>query len=102
MESNSRKKKKESAATPEVAETEKRKPAKTLRQDDCSASIWAREYPVQGKPTIFYSVNFERSYKDRDGSWRYSRSFSQDDLGKIVALCQQAEAAITELRDAAQ
>src|SRR6266567_7334580 len=95
-------KKKESAAAPEAAETAKRTPAKSLRVDDCSASIWAREYPVQGKPTTFYSVTFERSYKDRNGSWSYTKSFSQDDLGKLIALCQQAEAAIAELRDAAQ
>lgn len=98
----SSRKKKESAATPEVAEpAEKRMPVKSLRQDDCSASIWAREYPVQGKPTVFYSVTLERSYKDRNGSWRYTKSFSPDDLGKIVALCQQAEAALSELREEA-
>lgn len=93
---------KESAAAPEAAESAKRAPAKTLRQDDCSASIWTREYPVQGKPTTFYSVTFERSYKDRKGSWSYTKSFAPEDLGKLAALCQQAEEAIAELREAAQ
>ena len=95
-------KKKDSAAATDAAEPAKRTPAKTIRQDDCSVSIWAREYPVQGKPTTFYSVTFERSYKDRNGSWSYTKSFGPDDLGKIVSLCQEAEKAIAELRQAAQ
>ena len=84
----------EAAASPET----KRKPATTLRADDCSASIWTREFVVQGKPRMFYSVTLERSYKDRDGAWRYTRSFDQNSLGKIVSLCQQASETINGLQ----
>ena len=48
---------------------------------------------------MFFSVTLERSYKDRDGSWKYTKSFSAEDLGKIVSLCKQAETAIGELRE---
>jgi hypothetical protein len=75
----------------------KRRPLRTIRVDDCSASIWAREYVVQGQPKLFYTVMLERSYKDRDGLWKYSRSFDPESLGKIVALCQQASEVIHEL-----
>lgn len=82
----------------------KRKPVAVLRADDCSASIWVREYPVQGKPKKFYSLTLERSYKDRDGAWKYTKSFDYDSLGKLVSLCQQAQEAISKLmqQDAAQ
>ncbi len=90
---------KETAASPEA----KRKPVATLRVSDCSASIWAREHVVQGTPKTFYSVTLERSYKDRDGSWKYTRSFDADSLGAVANLCQQAEGTIRDLQqDAAR
>ena len=75
----------------------KKKPATTIRVDDCSASIWARERVVQGKPHILYSVTFERSYKDRDGGWKYTRSFDADSVGKVVSLCEQVTETIDNL-----
>ena len=77
---------------------EKRKPVSTIRVDDCSASIWAREFVVQGQPKVFYSVTLERSYKDRDGAWKYTKSFDADSLGKVVSLCQQASETINGLQ----
>jgi len=75
----------------------KRRPLATIRVEDCSASIWAREHVVQGSTKIFYSVTLERSYKDRDGAWKYTRSFDPDSLGKLVSLCQQASERIDTL-----
>ncbi len=75
-----------------------RTPVKTIRVDDCSASIWEREFSVKGKPTKFISISFERSYKDRDGAWRYTKSFDPQSLGAIVHLCQQASEAIASLQ----
>ena len=62
----------------------------TYRADDCRASIWARDYNVQGRPKTFVTVTFERSYKDRDGQWRYTKNFDVEDLGKVVTVTQQA------------
>ena len=86
---------KEAAPAPQDA---KRKPVRTIRVDDCSVSIWAREAVVKGEPKTFYSVTLERSYKDRDGGWKYTRSFDADSLGTVVALCQQASEAISALQ----
>lgn len=69
---------------------EKRGPLQTLVEGDCSASIWAREHVIRGKPRTFLSVTLERSYKDRNGAWRYTRSFDPDSLGRVVSLCQRA------------
>jgi hypothetical protein len=86
-------------ATPEAV----RKPVATLRVLDCSASIWAREHLIQGKPKVFYSISLERSYKDRDGRYRYTRSFDPESLGAVVQLCQQASESLAGLmqKDAA-
>lgn len=83
----------ETAAT-EAAPAAKKLPLKTLRIDDCSASIWARDYLVRGQMRTFYSSTFERSYKDRNGAWKYTRSFDADSLGKLVSLAQQASEVI--------
>jgi len=90
----------ETAAT-EAAPAAKKLPLKTLRIDDCSASIWARDHVVRGKLRTFHSCTFERSYKDRDGAWKYTRSFDADSLGKLVTLCQQASEVIHALRQEA-
>jgi len=87
---NSKKKdasRKEAAAP---SKEEKRKPLTTLRQGDVSASVWSRDHEVRGEMTRFYSVTFERSYKDSTGKYCYTRSFNADDLGALMSLCQQA------------
>ena len=35
--------------------------------------------------TRFYSITFERSYRDNTGQYRYTRSFNPDDLGALMA-----------------
>jgi hypothetical protein len=73
------------AASPDA----KRRPLTTLRQGNVSASVWARDHQVRGELTRFFSVTFERSYKDATGKYCYTRSFDMDDLGALMALCQQ-------------
>ena len=82
----------------DAATAVKRQPIKTIRVDDCSLSIWVREATVRREALKFYSCSFERSYKDRDGSWKYTKSFDWESLGKIVTLCQQASEAIQALQ----
>jgi hypothetical protein len=84
----------ETAPSPDA----KQKPEVTIRENDCSASIWKREHAVRGKPTAFYSVTLERSYKDRDGKWKYTHSFDGQALGTIVSLCVKASEAIQEMQ----
>lgn len=85
-------------AAKDAAPAVKRQPIKTIRIDDCSASIWAREAVIRGQATKFYSVSFERSYKDRDGSYKYTKSFDFESLGKVVHLVQQASETIESLK----
>jgi hypothetical protein len=81
---------------------EKRKPVKTLRIEDVSCSIWTRTHMVQGEPRKFWSCSFERSWKDRDGSYRYTKSFDLDSLGKLVTVAQQANDWIVEAQAIAE
>jgi hypothetical protein len=94
---NAKSKKAPAPAEAPATQEAKRKPLKMLRVEDCSASIWAREYVVQGQPKRFFTVTLERSYKDRDGAWKYTKSFDPESLGKVIALCQQASEVIQAL-----
>ncbi len=91
------------AEQPASQDAKKRLPVKTFRIEDCSATIWDRVFMVRGEQRRFYSITFERSYKDRDGVWKYTKSFDLDSLGKLVTLCQQVQEFIRDLeqRDAA-
>lgn len=82
-----------------VAPTEERRvPIHVFRIDDVSASVFSRAY----NDRTFYSVSFSRSYKSASGEWRYTKNFDREDLGKIVALCQQASEHIDRLAGGGQ
>jgi hypothetical protein len=59
-----------------------------------SAAIWRNEN--NGK--AFYSVTFERSYKDDAGKWHTSSSFNSNDLLLLAKVADQAHTKIQELR----
>ena len=87
---NTKKKDASRKEAPAPAGEAKRRPKTTLRLGDVSASVWARDHEIKGETTRFWSVSFERSYKDSTGKYCYTRSFNPDDLGQLMALCQQA------------
>jgi hypothetical protein len=68
----------------------KRRPIQSYREGDVSASIWSREILQQGKPVTFYSLSVERSYRDRDGAYKYTRNFDANDLGSLLTVIQRS------------
>jgi hypothetical protein len=90
---------KKKSATEEAATATQdapQRPIKTFRLEECSVSVWSREHVVRGEPTVFWSATPERSYKDASGTWKYTKSFDADELGKLITLCQQAREFILE------
>jgi hypothetical protein len=81
----------------EPATEERNVPINVFRLEDVSASVFSRTY--NGR--TFYSVSLSRSYKSASGDWRYTKNFDREDLGKIVALCQQAAEYIDRLESSA-
>jgi len=66
-------------------------PVKVFVIEDVSASVFAREFQVRGEIKTFYSVSFSRSYRDSLGKRKYIKSFNLEDLGKVIAVAQQAD-----------
>jgi hypothetical protein len=67
-----------------------RAPVKVFRIDDVSASVFAAERQFRGGPVTFYTVSFSRSYQDKDGRRRYTKTFEADDLARVMQLAQEA------------
>jgi hypothetical protein len=75
---------------PPAPQDEKRRPIQSFREDDVSASVWARQHMVRGQLLTFYSVTLERSYRDNTGQYRYTKIFDGDCLGRLAAVIQKA------------
>ena len=68
------------------------KPAATLRYGSISAAIWQN----QGDKGSFYSVTFQRSYKEGE-SFKNVQSFGREDLLLVAKLADLAHTKIHEL-----
>ena len=74
--------------------SDSKKPAAKVTLYPVSAAIW-RNHNEKG---TFYSVTFERSYKDDAGKWHTSTSFNGNDLLLLAKVADQAHSRIHELR----
>src|SRR5205823_5373154 len=83
-------KKKASTTEATASQDAKHRPLKTFLQGDVSASVWHRDHEVKGVLSRFYSVTFERSYKDKTGKFCYTQSFNSENLGALMSLCREA------------
>lgn len=71
-----------------------RPPVAKLRLGLINASIWQRSTDDDA----FYSVSFERRYRDSQGEWHSTHSYGVEDLLTLAKLADQAHTAITKLR----
>lgn len=81
------------------ATTETKQPANPpvakLRDGLLSASIWERK----SEKGTFYSVTFERRYKDGQGNWKSSHGY---DTGDLLGIAKLADLAHTKILEALQ
>jgi len=73
-----------------------KKPAAKLSLYPVSAAIWRN----QNTKGVFYSVTFERSYKDEAGKYQTSSTFNASDLLTLSKLADLCDTKIRELRAA--
>ena len=72
------------------------KPAAKITMFPITAAIWHNEKDGRS----FYSVSFQRSYKDEKGTWRNSESFGLCYLLLLAKVADQAHSEIYRLRGA--
>ena len=66
------------------------KPEKTFRQGSCSASAFVNGIKKNGKDIEMKKVSVQRSYKERDGSWKNTNSYGVNDLPKLALVASKA------------
>lgn len=71
-------------------------PVAKIRVGLVTASIWARD-TEKGR---FYSVSFERRYRDKAGNWGTSHSYDEADVLALSKAADVAHTRILELRAA--
>lgn len=62
-------------------------PVKKFNVGAVQAAIWSNE-KKDGKQ--FFSVSFDRRYKDKGGEWKSSNSLATNDLPKAILALQKA------------
>ena len=69
-------------------------PVVRLRIGLIALSLWERDT----ENGSFYSVSFERRYKDSKGDWQSTHSYNAEDLLALAKLADQAHSRILELQ----
>jgi hypothetical protein len=62
------------------------KPVNEFKVGRIRAAVWSNE----SEAGRWHSVTFSRLYKDQEGNWKDSASFSRDDLPLLIKAADQA------------
>jgi len=70
------------------------KPLKSFAAGGVRAAIWENEIRVNGSTKTMLKATIERRYKDKDGSWKSTTSFSRNEIPLAVYCLEKAFEAI--------
>ncbi|MGV8150576.1 MAG: hypothetical protein ACP5NV_02505 [Candidatus Woesearchaeota archaeon] len=65
-------------------------PEKKFRAGAIAATVWANDVVRDGKKITYRTVSFERSYKDKDDTWKQTNSLRTTDIPKAVLVLSKA------------
>ena len=60
------------------------KPLKSFAAGGVRAAIWENEIQVNGSAKTMLKATIERRYRDKDGSWKSTTSFSRNEIPLAV------------------
>ena len=69
---------------------EEQKPVKTFKAGPVTCAVWDNPISVGGRPTTILKASVSRRYRDRDGTWKTSQSFSRGELPLAMFAMLQA------------
>ena len=71
-------------------------PVKKFIAGSVSCAQWENEATVNGKKASILKATVERRYKDKNGQWKSSGSFSRNEIPLAVLCLLKAFAAVVE------
>ncbi|MEX2389221.1 MAG: hypothetical protein WD534_15190 [Phycisphaeraceae bacterium] len=79
------------------------RPLISFRAGAVECAVWENSTMQDGRPTPLLKATLERRYRDREGRWQSSTSFTRNEIALARHVLQQAFAWIIEYeRNAAQ
>ena len=75
------------------------KPIAKFRAGQVAAAIWANDVEVKGRTVTILKVTVQRRYKDQDGNWQSSGSFSRNEIPLAIHCLQKAFEKIVETQN---
>jgi len=66
------------------------KPVAKFKAGMVSAAIWENQIEVKEKTVTMLKATVQRRYKDKDGDWKSSQSYSRNEIPLVVFCLQKA------------
>jgi hypothetical protein len=66
------------------------RPVAKFRAGQVSAAIWENEITVNGRKATMLKATVERRFKDKDGQWKSSNSFSRNEIPLAIYCLQKS------------
>jgi len=71
-------------------------PVAKFRAGQISSAVWRNQIQVKGKAVTILEATVQRRYKDKEGNWQSSGSFSRNEIPLAIHCLQQAFEKIIE------
>jgi hypothetical protein len=66
------------------------RPVAKFRAGQVSAAIWENEITANGRKVTMLKATVERRFKDKDGQWKSSNSFSRNEIPLAIYCLQKS------------
>jgi len=73
-------------------------PVAKFRAGQVSSALWENQIQVKGAAVTILKATVQRRYKDRDGNWQSSSSFSRNEIPLAIHCLQKAFEKIIEMQ----
>jgi len=76
-------------------------PIARFRVGQMVSAVWKNNAEVKGRTVTILKASVQRRYKDKDGNWQSSGSFSRNEIPLAIYCLQRAFDKIVELQNTA-
>jgi len=73
-------------------------PVAKFRAGQVSSALWENQVQVKGAAVTILKATVQRRYKDRDGNWQSSSSFSRNEIPLAIHCLQKTFEKIIEMQ----